>query len=100
MVNGARSGIEGIKILLGIGFGGLLSIATIVLIHNKEWFWGLLCFAGIFFIWIHDNEKSTPAISIVFLVGGLIELFSFQNELFGGALIVLSLLAYLVPKMV
>jgi hypothetical protein len=92
--------IENLKILVGFGFGGILSIATIILFHLGIYLWGILCFGGVFLSWLLDNEKSCPIISAIFLIGGFAEILIFQN-IFGGIVaILIACVSYFLPKLV
>ena len=93
----ARDEIEGIKLMLALGFGGILAVATIILFHIGYPGWGILCFVGVFLAWLLDNEKSAPVIAVIFLVGGFIEI-GFGNGLGAFILIILALAAFFVPK--
>jgi hypothetical protein len=93
------SDIEAIKLLLGLGFGGILAVAMIILFHTGHPFYGILCFFGVFFTWLLDNKTSTPIISTVLLLSGFVEIF-LKNGLGAFILIALAFAAFFIPKIV
>lgn len=88
-----RETIKEISLLLALIFGGLLSIASILLFHAGYFGWAIICFIGVAFTWFLDNEKAGPIIAIVFVIGGIIEL-NLGNYFLGIVALIIALIAY------
>ena len=91
-----KRGELSLKDLVAIGFGGVLALLFVILKHNGESFWALITFLLVVLVWWVDFESSN-SISTVFLVSGIMEI-GLQNNSFGGLLIFLSVIAFVVPR--
>ena len=89
---------DGLKLILALGFGGVVSILMIYLFHIGEIGGGILCLIIVFLAWLFDNETSGPIIAVVLLAGGLIECFLLGKIFLGIFLIVLACASFFVPK--